>query len=57
MAFFQKIRNTFVNALLGDRQGLTIVGPASVIKDIKQDPNKIQLFTEDAKKAPKKGKK
>lgn len=40
---FGKIRNM----LLGDRQGFTIIGPASVVKQIKKDPNKIELFTKD----------
>jgi hypothetical protein len=30
---------------LGERQGLTIIGPASIVKEIKKDPNKIQLLT------------
>ncbi|MBU0461090.1 MAG: DUF2073 domain-containing protein [Nanoarchaeota archaeon] len=47
--FFKKIRSEFMNFLLGNRQGLTIVGPASVVKEIKKDPNKIQLLTTDIK--------
>jgi hypothetical protein len=46
---FNKIRSQFVNILLGNRQGLTIVGPASVVKEIKKDPNKIQLLTTESK--------
>ncbi|MBW3013080.1 DUF2073 domain-containing protein [Candidatus Woesearchaeota archaeon] len=33
------------NMLLGDRSGVTLIGPASVVKSIKKDPNKIQLLT------------
>jgi len=51
--FFRRIRSHFINMLLGDRQGLTIVGPASVVKEIKKDPNKIQLFTQPDKKQKK----
>ncbi|MFH1682574.1 MAG: DUF2073 domain-containing protein [Candidatus Woesearchaeota archaeon] len=43
----QKVRAGFVNMLLGDRQGLTIIGPASVVKKIEQNPNKIELFTKE----------
>ena len=50
VAAFKKIKQQFISILLGDRQGLTIVGPASVVKEIKKDPNKIQLFTSDTKK-------
>ncbi len=39
-----KIKNDLIDAILGDRQGLTIVGPASVVKAIKKDPEKIQLM-------------
>jgi hypothetical protein len=41
-----KLKNRFVNFLLGNRGGFTIIGPASVVKEIKQDPDKIQLLTE-----------
>lgn len=43
--------------LLGDRQGLTIIGPASVVKEIKRDPSKIELLTQDVKKKRKPSKK
>lgn len=46
----QKIKNTVVNTLLGDRQGLTVIGAASVVRSIKKDPNKIQLLTKEIKK-------
>lgn len=46
----KRIKQLFVNIVLGDRRGLTIIGPANVVKEIKQDPDKIQLFTRDVKK-------
>jgi len=57
MDTFKKLKMSFVNMLLGDRSGLTIIGPASIVKEIKKDPNKIQLFTKEVKSKPKKGKK
>ncbi|MBW2971575.1 DUF2073 domain-containing protein, partial [Candidatus Woesearchaeota archaeon] len=42
-AAMKKLKQGFINMLLGDRQGLTIIGPASIVKEIKKDPNKIQL--------------
>lgn len=42
------VRKKMIDMLLGDRQGLTIVGPATVVKEIKKDPDKIQLFTVDS---------
>ncbi len=44
---FHSVRAKLISLLLGDRQGLTIIGPASIVKEIKQDPDKIQLFTEE----------
>lgn len=40
-----KIKASLANALLGERQGLTIIGPASIVKEIKRDPAKIELLT------------
>jgi hypothetical protein len=45
--FGQKVKGTFANLLLGDRTGMTIIGPASVVKKIEQNPDKIELFTSD----------
>jgi hypothetical protein len=46
-ALFKKIRQAFLNLMLGDRRGMTIIGPANIVKEIKQDPDKIQLFTKE----------
>ena len=51
---FRKVRSGFVNMLLGDRKGFTIIGPASIVKEIKKDPDKIELFTKDVKVKKKK---
>ena len=48
LPFFRMVKTNFVNLLLGDRQGFTIIGPAAVVKEIKKDPDKIQLFTKDS---------
>jgi hypothetical protein len=47
---FQKLRSDVITTLLGDRQGLTVIGPASVVRKIKKDPNKIELLTNEAGK-------
>jgi len=52
-AAFHKLKQSFINIILGDRQGLTIIGPASIVKEIKKDPGKIQLFTSEPKKKAK----
>jgi hypothetical protein len=44
----RKIRKNFIDMMLGDRQGLTVVGPANIVKEIKKDPTKIELLTKDS---------
>ena len=46
----RKLKASVVNMLLGDRQGMTIIGPANVVKKIEQNPNKIELFTKETRK-------
>ena len=46
----QRIRGIFANLLLGDRQGLTIIGPATIVKKIEKNPDKIELFTKEPPK-------
>ncbi len=53
-SLIKKAKNTFVNAVLGDRVGLTIIGPATVVKEIKKNPDKIELLTMEAKKKKRK---
>ena len=45
LQLFSRVKKEMVKFLLGNRDGITIIGPASVIKEIKRDPNKIELFT------------
>ncbi|MBI4440878.1 DUF2073 domain-containing protein [Candidatus Woesearchaeota archaeon] len=47
------LRKLFINLLLGDRTGITIIGPASVVKEIKKDPNKIELLTQPLRRKKK----
>ena len=54
-ALANKLRKLVINLLFGDRQGFTIIGPASIIKEIKQDPDKIQLLTNEANGSKKRG--
>ncbi len=41
-----KTKNFLRDTLLGERKGLTIIGPATIVKEIKKDPDKIELLTE-----------
>ncbi|MBI2138230.1 DUF2073 domain-containing protein [Candidatus Woesearchaeota archaeon] len=51
---FETVKSGVVNILLGDRAGLTIIGPATIVKQIKKDPDKIELFTKELGKRSKK---
>ncbi|MBI4148255.1 DUF2073 domain-containing protein [Candidatus Woesearchaeota archaeon] len=45
-----KLKYDFLGMILGDRSGLTIIGPASVVKAISKDPHKIELYTQEVKR-------
>ena len=47
--FFSGMKSGVFNMLLGDRMGFTVIGPATIIKEIKRNPNKIELFTKETK--------
>ena len=43
--FFGKIRQNLANSLAkGDLGAVTIIGPATIVKEIKKNPKKIELF-------------
>lgn len=46
----KKLKTNLINALVGNRLGLTILGPASLVKEIKKDPSKIELLMKEGKK-------
>ena len=43
-AFIDKFKVGIAKVLAGDRYSLTIIGPASLVKEIKKDPKKIELM-------------
>jgi hypothetical protein len=47
---FAKFKNDFFSMILGQRSGFTIIGPANVVKSIKKNPNKIELFTKNIRR-------
>lgn len=49
-AMLTKLRIGLMNAIWKNRTGLTIIGPASVVKEIKQNPDKIELLTKPQRK-------
>lgn len=47
---FTKFKYDVMNLLMGQQQGLTIIGPSNIVKSIRKDPNKIELLTQEARK-------
>lgn len=47
---WQKLKYDVMSAVLGDTQGLTVIGPSTIVKKIKQDPQKIELLTSEKRK-------
>jgi len=43
-SFFQKMRFGLAKALVGQQDALTIIGPATVVKEIKKDPKKLEIM-------------
>ena len=41
---FEKIRHNIARILVGEQDAVTIIGPATIIKEIKRDPKKIELM-------------
>jgi|TARA_Y100000310_G_scaffold344486_1_gene457509 hypothetical protein len=46
--FATKLKDSLYNVTLGRRDILTIIGPASIVKDIRKNPNKIDLLINQA---------
>ncbi|MBU0466592.1 MAG: DUF2073 domain-containing protein [Nanoarchaeota archaeon] len=44
MGFFLKMKHGIARKLVGNNTALTIIGPATVIKEIKRDPKKLELM-------------
>ena len=41
---FDKFKLGIARALVGNRDAMTIIGPASIVKEIRKDPKKIELM-------------
>jgi len=54
---FDKLKNGFANMLLGNRSGLTLVGPANIVKRVMKNPKKLQFMIEESKKRVRKKRK
>lgn len=43
-SFFSKMKYGIAKSLVGDSSAITVIGPASVIKEIKRDPRRLELL-------------
>jgi len=41
---FDKVRHNIAKILIGEQDAITIIGPASIVKEITRDPKKIELM-------------
>ena len=41
---FQKLKFGLAKALIGTQNSLTIIGPASIVKEMKKDPKKLEMM-------------
>ena len=46
----EKLRKMFSVMLWGRKRGLTIIGPANIVKEMRKDPRSIQLFLSNRRK-------
>jgi len=53
MDAMKRLKFDIARFLVGNRQGFTIVGPASIVKRVRQNPSSIELFTQEARKRKK----
>lgn len=49
LQLFRRIKKEMMKFVIGNREGITIIGPATIVKEIKRDPNKIMLLTKTPK--------
>ncbi len=43
-SFADKFKNVLLKMIAKDRFGITVIGPSKIIKEIKMDPNKLEIL-------------
>ena len=46
----ERIKRIFSSLIWGRKRGLTIIGPANIVKEMRKDPRSIQLFLSNRKR-------
>ena len=49
ISFIRNVKKGIARFLIGDRESLTVIGPASSIKEIRKDPTKLELMIKKTK--------
>jgi hypothetical protein len=44
VSLFNRVRQNIARILVGEQDAITIIGPATIVKDIKRNPKKIELM-------------
>ena len=44
LPFLSVVKSRIAKLLIGERDAITIIGPASIVREIKKDPTKIELL-------------
>ena len=42
--FMLRVKRGLAKTLVGDQHAMTVIGPASIVKDIKRDPKKLEVY-------------
>lgn len=45
LQLLRRMKKEMVKYLVGNRDGITIIGPATIVREIKRDPNNMMLLT------------
>ena len=48
--WIQTVKAQMISKIIGDRDGFTIIGPATLVKEIKKNPQKIELLIKQARR-------
>lgn len=45
LQLLRRVKKEMVKYIVGNRDGITIIGPATIVREIKRDPNNMMLLT------------
>jgi len=45
LQLLKRVKKEMVKYIIGNRDGITIIGPATIVREIKRDPNNMMLLT------------